>query len=111
MKFRVTLEGRLTSSSGTLDSDARSALAIAMKELNGLGARNAAIELDSATGAITITCAVEATDPVRAVQPASDNIRLALYEGNIGTPEWPDADDPRWRVEFINSRAEALIAV
>jgi hypothetical protein len=109
MKFRVTLDGRIAASSGSIDDAARAALATAMGELNGLGARNAAIDLDAKTGAISISCAVEADDPVAAVQPASDNIRIALSEGKIGTPAWPAIADPHWTVEFINSRAEALV--
>ena len=54
-------------------------------------------------------CAVEADDPRQAVQPASDNIVLALKQGNIGTDEWPGRDSPAWRVEFINTRAEAFV--
>lgn len=109
MNFRVTLEGRLISSSGKIGDDARKALGLAMGELNKLGwAGNAAIDLNSSTGQIKIVCAVEADDPRQAVQPASDNIVLALRQGSVGTSEWPDADDPRWRVEFINTKAEAL---
>lgn len=109
MKFRVSLDGRLSSTSGDIDDAARAALALAMTELNKLGARNAAINLNSQTGAITISCAVEASDPVVAVQPASDNIRLALHTGEIGTSSWPGPSDPTWRVEFINSRADAVL--
>jgi hypothetical protein len=109
MRFRVSLEGKLISSSGSIDDAARSALGEAMVELNKIGqttAGNAAIELTSSTGAVMLTCAVEAADPVAAVQCASDAIYLSLYHAKIGTPNWPDIDDPHWRVEF--SRAEAL---
>jgi hypothetical protein len=111
MRFRVTLDGHFISTSGELDEEAREALGVAMDELNKLGAAagNAAIELTMASGEIMLTCAIEADDPVAAVQPASDNIYLALNKANIGTPNWPGIDDPHWRVEFINSRAEALV--
>jgi hypothetical protein len=109
MKFRVSLDGKLSSSSGDIDQAARDALALAMQELNKLGARNASINLNSRTGAITISCAVEAVDGDLAVQPASDNIRLALHTGEIGTSTWPEPTDPHWRVEFINSRSDAVL--
>lgn len=111
MRFRVALDGRIVSTSGTLGDDARVALGTAMDELNKLGAAagNAAIELTMATGEIMLTCAVEADDPVSAVQPASHNIYLALHTANIATPHWPGPDDSHWRVEFISSRAEALV--
>ena len=110
MKFRVTLEGVLTSTSGSIDDAARKALTVAMSELNVLGAGNAAIDLDARTGEITVSCAVEAEGPISALQPASDNIRLSLHHAEIGTPEWPEVDDPHWNVEFIRSRTEALAA-
>lgn len=113
MRFRVTLEGRIVSSSGAdgVGDDALKALAVAMNELNGLGvvAGNAAIDLVSATGEITISCAVEADNLVSAVQPASDNIYLALHAGEIGTPNWPDVNHAAWRAEFIRSSAEELV--
>ena len=109
MRFRVTLDGWLTADSGSIDDAARAALGIAMAELNGLGGRNAAIDLNSRTGAIVISCVVEAESPVHAVQPASDNILLALGQGKIGTPEWPGPKAPGWRVEFVNSRSEQLL--
>lgn len=110
MKFRVTLDGIIASSNGDIGESVRQVLDVAMEELNGLGARNAAIDLNHQTGEIVITCAVEAPDPVAAVQPASDNIRLALQKAEIGTHEWPATDDSHWTVEWINSRAEALTA-
>ena len=109
MRFRVTLDGWLTADSGSIDDAARVALGLAMAELNGLGGRNAAIQLNSATGAISISCVVVADGLETAVQPASDNIRLALGEGNIGTPDWPQIEASQWRVEFVKSRAEALV--
>lgn len=111
MRFRVSLEGRLISTSGTIDDGARAALGQAMAELNKIGAAagNAAIELTSSTGEVMLTCAVEAKDPVAAIQPASDAIYLSLYHAKIGTPDWPEIDDPHWRVEFMNTRAEALV--
>ena len=109
MRFRVTLEGRLISSSGEIDEEAVKALTLSMGELNVLDSgRNAAIHLHRGTGAITISCAVEADDLKEAVLPASDNIQLALRVGKIGTPDWPQADDAAWRVEFIRSNAEVL---
>ena len=110
--FRVTLEGRLISSSGKIGDDARKALGLVMAELNKLGwGSSAGIDLNSSTGRITLVCAIEADDPRKAVQPASDNIVLALRAGGIGTDEaWPTPDDPRWRVEFINTRAEAVVS-
>ena len=109
MRFRVTLDGRLVSSSGNIDDEARDALALAMAELNVLG-RNAAMHLNSRTGDLRISCAVEAEGLKTAVEPASDNIQLALRVGNIGTPDWPATHDAIWRVEFIRSQAEALIS-
>lgn len=109
MKFRVSLDGVLSSSTGDIDDAARAALAEAMGELNKLGARNASINLNSQTGEITISCAVNAEDGDLAVQPASDNIRLALHTGQIGTSTWPGPSDPVWRVEFIKSRADTVL--
>jgi hypothetical protein len=104
----VTLDGRITSSSGVLDDSLRKHLSIAMAELNNLGARNASIDLDRGTGAIVISCCVDVDDADRAVQPASDYIRLALHQGEIGTSNWPTETDPHWRVEFVRSWSEAV---
>jgi hypothetical protein len=112
MRFRVIFEGRIQSTSGSIDDAARLALADAMAELNKLGAAagNAAIDLVSSSGAITITCGVEADDPSSAAQAASDNMYLSLNKANIGTPRWPHPDHTCWQVEFMNARAEALVA-
>src|SRR4051812_45854555 len=110
MRFRVTLEGVLTSSSGKLDETASKALTRTMAELNGLSKSvgNAAIDVNLRTGEILITCAVEAESSLKAIEPASDNIRLALFAGSIAAEDWPEPDDAGWRVDFINSRSEVL---
>ena len=112
MRFRVIFDGRIVSSSGSIDDEARRALAEAMSELNRLGdaAGNAAIDLEGSTGHIYITCGVEADSPDRAVAIASDNMYLSLNKANIGTPRWPHPDHSCWTVQFMNSRAEALSA-
>ena len=111
MRFRVTIDGRLVSTSGSIDNEARDALSLAMEELNKLGSApgNASIDLDSTTGEIRISCSVEAPHAGRAVQPASDQIVLALRQGRIATPDWPDVEDSHWRVDLIDSRAVALV--
>lgn len=108
--FRVTLEGRIQSTSGELDAEVSDALHMAMSELYKLGTANPAIMLDfSDGGRLEIRCSVVADDLSDAVPPASVNIRSALHAAEIGTPDWPGSDDPRWTVEFFNTRSEALV--
>lgn len=111
MKFRVTIEGKLSATSGELGGDVQKALSTAMSGLNGYVFGNPAIGFDAQTGAIVIECAVEAEDSNGAVQPASDRIALALHEAAIGTRAWPDESHPAWSVEFVNTRSEQLAAV
>lgn len=109
MKYRVTLDGRISSSGdGGLDDSFRAALSAAMGELNRLGAGNAAFDVDWKQGSVVIACCVDVDEADDAVPPASDNIRLALHQAQIGTSRWPTADDPHWRVEFVGSRSEAV---
>jgi hypothetical protein len=77
-----------------------------------LGIKDPAIMLDlSADNFISISCSVEVKDETEAVPPASDAIRSALHAADIGTSEWPEPHDPRWKVEFIgNPATEILLA-
>lgn len=109
MKFRVSLDGRLSAETGDLDDQAQEALSSAMSELSSQCPQSSAMDLTNSTGDITITCVVDADSPMTAVQSASDVIRLALHTGRIGTPQWPDTNDSIWRVDFVASRAEQLV--
>lgn len=106
--FRVTLSGRLSGDSGAVDDAARQAVMAAMEELNKLGEGNAAAILNSSTGQIRISCAVKADAKMPALGIASDNIRLALQVGEIGTPDWSNGDHRSWKVEVINVWADEL---
>ncbi len=112
MRYRVIFQGVLQSTKGSIEEAARLALAEAMAELNRLGHApgNAAIDLNCATGAITITCGVEAEDPAAAAQAASDNMYLSLNKAGFNTQKWPDVDHSCWSVEFMSTSAEALVA-
>lgn len=110
MKFRVSLNGQLTSLNGADGDAARTALARTMEELSAQRPSSSAIDLTVSTGEICITCVVEADDSNKAIGAASDVIQLALHTGEIGTPDWPGATDPHWRVEFVGSRAELVAA-
>lgn len=109
MNLRVTFNGRLRAVSGVLDDEARQALNDAMAEMHKLGTKDPAIHLDASDGSVMITCGVEVDDLDNAVPPASGNIRSALHAAGIGTAHWPGVDDPRWTVEFIETRAEVLV--
>ena len=112
MRFRVTISAHMRFADGPLDIDAaREALSKAMNELNKLGSApgNAGIQFDFSNGAVTFMCNVEADDAGSAIQPASDNIFLALREGAIGTPNWPDATDSLWRVENVSISYPELV--
>jgi hypothetical protein len=111
MKFRVTIEGKLSATDGETGDDLHRALAAAMGSLNGYKLGNPAIGLNAETGEIVISCAVEAEDSTLAVLPASDRIVLALHTAAIGTRDWPDETSPAWSVEFVNTRSEALAGV
>lgn len=108
MKFRVTIEGKLSATDGEIGKDALEALGLAMKSLNGYVYGNPAIGLNAETGDIVISCALEAEDSNRAIQPASDRIILALHDAAIGTRDWPDESHPAWSVAFVNTRSEIL---
>lgn len=106
--YRVTLRGRLRSTSGPLDASATEALHVAMVELKKLGARDAAIMLNMHDdGALVIFCTVQVAEIEDAVPPARVDIRTALLAAEIGTPNF---DGHRWQVEFIGEFAELAAA-
>lgn len=110
MLCRVTIEGRITSSSGELTKDVADALATAMAEMHELKTKDPGITLDIPNGgAVVMSCCVEVEDAAEAVPPASTNIRTGLCAAGIATPNWPMPDDPRWQVEFVTFKTDVLV--
>jgi hypothetical protein len=110
--FRVTFTGRIISTSGDLDAAVADPLHAAMAELHKIGTRDPAIMLDiKDNGRLIISCSVSVAELKDAVPPADVDIRTSLQAAGIGTPGWESAEnDHRWKVEFINTNAEALVA-
>lgn len=118
MKFIVNLEGSIdvTSDDTALATDAERRSTIeahlddVMDELLTLAADDPTIDVDLATGHLSLAVVVEAKNPVGATAQASGLFRTAIHAAGGHTPDWPNEDNPSWAVRLMDLRATPVHA-
>lgn len=106
MKFGVCLEGAIRAKS---DEDVESHLDEVMAELQKLDAGDPSIDVDLDQRRVVLAVAVDAPNPLAAIDRASSFIRSAIHAAGGATPDWPSAEDGVWAIRLIGVRSGELI--
>lgn len=106
MKFGVCLDGMIIADD---ESDVESHLDEVMTELLRLDAEDCSIDTDLGAHRVTLAVAVEAGNPLEAVDQASGFIRAAIHAAGGATPDWPSADHGAWAIRLIGVRSGELV--
>jgi hypothetical protein len=107
VKYGVCLEGTIRASS---DEDVESHLDQVMTELLELQAEDPSIDVALDERRVSLAVAVEASNPLEAIDRASSFIRAAIHAAGGATPDWPTADDGAWSIRLIGVRSGELVA-
>lgn len=106
MRFTATVVGTIIAADDETDDDIERWLDATMDELLALDALDPSIDAGIEDRSVRFSLAVDAANPVEAVNMASTTLRTAIHAAGGGTPDWPTLERELWGLVLLTVNAE-----